>query len=237
MKKIILVLFSITISLLGIAAPLAITKPDMDAIRKAVIDPQSKYYYPKLMETYLHQADTTMTHDEFRHLYLGYMFQEDYTPYHKNERAKEIEGLYHKDFKELTRSERNQIIQYADSALADNPFDLTQLEYKILALRGNGKNFTADLWEYRLGGIIRAILSTGTGLDKDNAWFVVNPAHEYYLLNTMSKYVSKSNFVEPYFDYVKIKPQKGEEEKAEGYYFNIKTLLEEYYRKNPEPAE
>ena len=53
---------------------IVVERPDLEEIRRVTLDPQSKYYFPKLMAKY-EVNDTTMTPDEFRHLYLGYMFQ------------------------------------------------------------------------------------------------------------------------------------------------------------------
>ena len=44
------------------------------------LDPSSKFYFPKLKAKY-EKNDTTMTPEEFRNFYLGYMFQEDFDPY------------------------------------------------------------------------------------------------------------------------------------------------------------
>ncbi|MDE6022655.1 MAG: DUF4919 domain-containing protein, partial [Muribaculaceae bacterium] len=57
-----------------------VERPDLEAIRVATLDPNNKMYFPKLMKKF-NLNDTTMTADEFRHLYLVYMFQEDYHPY------------------------------------------------------------------------------------------------------------------------------------------------------------
>lgn len=55
-------------------------RPDLDRIKKEVYDRNSPYYYPRLMAEF-QRNDTTMKLDKYRHLYLGYMFQEDYNPY------------------------------------------------------------------------------------------------------------------------------------------------------------
>ena len=45
------------------------TRPDMEQIKREINDPQSPYYYPRLMEEY-QRNDTLMKLDKFRHLYL-----------------------------------------------------------------------------------------------------------------------------------------------------------------------
>lgn len=238
MKKLII------LALLAITAPMAVVqlgaaakndkkitpeKPDMEEIRRNVTDPKSKYYYPRLMDRYL-ANETIMGLQDYRHLYLGYMFQEDYNPYRHSEYSNQIEPLYYKD--KHTRAELDTIIKYAELSLDDNPFDLRQLNFLIYALRSRGKVNTANIWQYRMNHILEAILSTGTGLDTDNAWYVINPEHEYNIINFMSGVADSQQFVQPYYDYVKIKPKN--DKSPDGYYFNIRNMLEEYYRKYPE---
>lgn len=206
--------------------------PDIETIRKETLDPGSKYYYPLLMRNY-EKNETIMTVNDYRYLYLGMMFQEDYNPYRKSEYRDKIQELYYRQ--SHTRPELDSIIAYAELSLSDDPFDLEQMNYLIYALRGRGKHNTANIWQYRLNHILMAILSTGTGLDQDNAWYVINPRHEYNIINFQGRAVEGQEFIEPYFEYIKLIPPAEENQKTpEGYYFNIHYLLEEYYRKYPE---
>ena len=84
------------------------------------------------------------------------------------------------------------------------------------------------LWEYRLKGIIQAILSTGDGKAPETAWFVIYPADEYNIVNRQGFTATEFTFVEPYFDYISIEKNPL---KIEGFYFNVKKLLKEYNRK------
>ena len=74
------------------------------------------------MESYLGN-DTILTADDFRYLYYGYLFQEDYEPYRRSYnpgRQKELEPLYSKP--NHTREECRAIMNFAEDVLADNPF-------------------------------------------------------------------------------------------------------------------
>lgn len=205
--------------------------PDMEKIKTETLDPSSKYYFPKLMANY-EKNDTLMTLEDYRYLYLGSIFQEDYDPYRRSPYDSEIEALYYK--KDHTRSELDQIIDYAEEALLDDPFDLQQINFLIYALQNRGKINRAKIWQYRLNHLLEAILSTGTGLDAENAWIVTDPKHEYSILNFKNNIVDESNYIAPYYDYVKIHRDAGDDKTPEGYYFNIRYILEEYYRKHPE---
>ena len=205
-------------------------KPDLAAIRQATLDRTSPYYYPRLMKEF-QRNDTLMKIDKFRHLYLGYMFQEDYNPYRSSERTITYDATLNRS-KELTRQECDSVIAYAEQALADNPFNLGEMVMLINALRGKGKNNLANIWQYKLNYLLMAIVSTGTGLDEDNAWYVIEPQHEYVLLNMMDYSVSDHVFYDPSYEYLTVKNASGKD--AGGYYFNIGPLLEEYYRKHPD---
>ncbi|RXE70173.1 DUF4919 domain-containing protein [Muribaculaceae bacterium Isolate-002 (NCI)] len=207
-------------------------RPDMDMIKSEVLNPTSRFYYPKLMADY-EKNDTLMTLEDYRYLYLGSVFQEDYNPYRRSPFDSEIEQLYYK--KLHTRAEFDLIIEYAEQALLDDPFDLQQINFLIYALQNRGKINRAKIWQFRLNHLLEAILSTGTGLDTDNAWIVIDPKHEYNILNFKNNLAEDVTFTAPYYDYIKIR-QDGEsgDKTPEGYYFNIRYILEEYYRKHPE---
>lgn len=62
------------------ARKIMVEKPDFEKIARITRDPKSEYYFPTLMKIY-NRNDTSMTKEQYRNLYLGYLFQEDYDPY------------------------------------------------------------------------------------------------------------------------------------------------------------
>ena len=207
-------------------------KPDLEKIKAETTDPKSRFYYPRLMERY-ERNETIMGLEDYRYLYLGTMFQEDYNPYRTSEFRDKNRELYYKE--NLSRPELDSIIAYAELSLEDDPFDLEQMSYLIYALRQRDKKNRANVWQYRLNHVLLAIISTGTGLDEENAWFVINPRHEYNIANFLGRAVESEEFIEPYYEYIKLAPVADLQSKSpDGYYFNIRQMLEEYYRKYPE---
>ena len=202
-------------------------RPNMETIRKETTNAKSPYYFQKLMAKFL-ENDTLMTHEEYRFLYLGYVFQEDYDPYRHFECPKHIQQLHFKS--ELNRAESDSVLKYAKMAIHDVPFDLDHLNFLVYAYEKRQKKALAKIWQTKLNQLATAIRSTGTGLDKENAWFVIYPKQEYFLLQKMK--VTSSNFVEPYYDFLSV--QGGGSDSPNGYYFNIKYILEEYFRKHPD---
>ncbi|MBO5780777.1 MAG: DUF4919 domain-containing protein [Muribaculaceae bacterium] len=207
-----------------------IDPPDMDKIKEAVSDPTSRYYYPRLMANY-ERNDTVMTLNDYRHLYLGMVFQEDYDPYRPSAFDYKVEEIYYRD--NHTREELDSMISYAEQSLENDPFDLQQINFLIYALQKAQKVNRAKIWQYRLNHLLEAILSTGNGIDPENAWVVINPRHAYNILNFHNSIAEKVEFQPPCYDFIRVVPT-GDEKQPEGYYFNIKYILEEYYRKHPE---
>lgn len=216
-----------------------VTRPDIEAIREATLDPDNKMYFPKLMKKF-HRNDTTMTAEEFRHLYLGYMFQEDYDPYRESPYSSITDSYRNKT--SHTKEEIDTIRKYAELTLLDNPFDLRQMSFLVHVLKERRKDMSAKIWEYRLEHLLGAIKSTGTGENEENAWFVIYPAHEYDMVQLMGYHAVDADFIEPGYDYLIVEP---EEETAKrlrdkvqkGFYFDVRQIHEQYELKHPEDEE
>lgn len=239
MRKLIFILLSVLMLAGALAAAPAprdkkvtAEAPNLEEIRRAVADPSSPFYYPKLMKRY-QENETIMNLNDYRHLYYGYLFQEDFNPYRHNEASTKNESLYYKS--KHTRAELDSIIAYAEAALDDNPFDLSQMNFLIYALRTRGKVNRANIWQYRLNHLLQAIISSGTGEDAEHAWYVINPRHEYDIVNFQNAVVKGQHYQEPYYDLIDVEKKNAKGKVTNGtYYFNIRNLLEEYYRKFPE---
>lgn len=197
--------------------------PVMDSIKTHIQDPYSNYYYKRLWRKYW-SNDTNMSMQEYRHLYLGYVFQEDYNPYRQSEFSKKIQPLYYKQ--SHSAAECDTIIKYAELSLADDPFDLNQMKFFIYALREKKKFARAAIWQFRLNHLVQAILSTGTG-QKDSPWVVINPAHEYNIVNLMGLVATEHREYEGDIDYILVDQPKGRKV-PEGYYFDVSNVLRMY---------
>lgn len=217
---------------------ITVEKPDLENIRKQTLDPDSKYYFPKLRAKY-ERKDTTMTHDDYRYLYLGYMFQEDYDPYRISPYSGRTDGLRMKA--NHTREEIDTIIEYAQRSLEDNPFDLRQMSFLIHVLKESKKYMRARMWEYRLEHLLGAIKSTGTGEDVNNAWYVIYPVHEYDMVQLLGYEATDAAFIEPGYDYLTVRPDASDTRKrdksAKGFYFNVCVPQEQYELKHPDDID
>lgn len=208
-----------------------LTRPDLEAIRTAVNNEESPFYYPVLLGKFM-ANDTTMTPQEFQYFYYGTLFQEDYDPYRpasSPQVQQTIAPLMNKN--KWSRAERKIILDYALEALADNPVNLRQLTNRIFVYEQNGKTDLAKIWQYKLNHLLLVIAASGSGIDPENAWIVVYPHNEYDFLNLSGITVKEAKFEAPYYDYVVVNPRTASS--PTGYYFNIGEILRQYYIKHP----
>ena len=215
---------------------ITVEKPDLDMIQRETLDPSSKFYFPKLRAKYL-RNDTTMTNEEYRMFYLGYMFQEDYDPYRTSPYSGVTDELRTKA--SHTKDEIDTIRKYAELTLRDNPFDLRQMSFLVHVLKEKRKDMSAKIWEYRLEHLLGAIKSTGTGEDPENAWYVIYPMHEYDMVRLMGYEATDADFIDPGYDYLSVTPEPETEKKlkdkvAKGFYFNVIVPQAQYEMKHPE---
>lgn len=222
-----------------------IKKVDFEEIRKQTQDTaNSRTYYPRLMAAFLRNDSTllsdtlpsgeikrgeVMTIDDYRNLYYGYVFQEDYNPFRTSIYSDRLEHLY--DKKEFTREESVLIKENARDALADNLFDLRQMTFFIYALKEIKKDNLARIYQFRLNHIVAAIMSSGQGT-KEHPWVVTSIEHEYNILNFMGYVATSHEEVEGGIDYIVV--NKKDEKSPEGFYFDVSKIMEVADKKFPE---
>ncbi|MDE6109725.1 MAG: DUF4919 domain-containing protein [Muribaculaceae bacterium] len=239
MRKIVLILYILLAATAAHAAQpasarAALGKPDLEAIRAASIDEHSQFYYPTLMRAFL-RNDTSMTSTEYQYLYYGTLFQEDFDPYRQPAHPEQLEALaplFAKD--NLTRAERQRILDYAIEAVDDDPMNLRQINNRIYGYEQKGNTNLARIWQNKLNHLLLVIAASGTGADKENAWIVVSPQHEYDVLNFKGLKATGHNFEPPYYDYIEVEHS---DKQPAGYYFNIEELLKQYFLKHPSELE
>lgn len=230
-KLIISLALAAAASVPALAAKSTLGRPDLDSIRIASTDENSRYYYPKLLKKFM-ANDTVMTDKDFQYFYYGTLFQEDYDPYRDHmtpEKMAAVAPLFNK--KQWSRAERKQVLDFATEALADNPINLRQLTNRIYVYEQNGKYDLAKIWQNKLNHLLLVIASSGTGIDPENAWVVVYPHDEYDFLNLSGITAREQKYQPPHYDYILVNPKTDSSPK--GYYFNIEEILHQYYLKHP----
>lgn len=224
---------------------LEVRKVDFEEIKSLTQDSNNhRAYYPRLMAAYMRNDSTllndtlpsgevvrgeVMTVEDYRNLYYGYVFQEDYNPFRTSIYAEKLEHLY--DKKEFSREESVLIKENARDALADNIFDLRQMTFFIFALREIKKDNLARICQFRLKNLVAAILSSGQGT-QEHPWVVTSVEHEYNILNFLGYVAIEHEELEGNIDYIKVNPKDGKS--PEGFYFDASKIMEVAREKFPD---
>ena len=63
---------------------------DFNRVKSVTSNPESRYYFPKLLHSYVSFNYNKFELEDMRNLYYGYMFQEDYNPYRQSVYADKV---------------------------------------------------------------------------------------------------------------------------------------------------
>lgn len=199
------------------------SKPDYKQIEKNTGDKKSPLYFNTLFERYK-KADSTMTIEEKRHLYYGYSFQKEYSPYSISDAQEELN--------EILRSEKadnktlEKLIKVSGKVLEDFPFSIRIKEYRIYAFNQLGKLKESRTEEIQAGMIIDAILSTGDGATQENCFYVINTSNEYEILDILGfRFGGEQQLIEHKYDYLTLAENSYD---IKGFYFDVTRLFESF---------
>ncbi len=188
--------------------------PDYESIKKEINDKLSPLYYPVLFERF-QSLDTTLTAEEYRHLYYGYVFQKAYNPYDIPKENQKISNLLEKE--SLTEKEYDKIIKLTTKSLATFPFNLDQLINRSFAFHMKGEEATSIKLRKQLLDIRNAIKMSGDGMKRESAYHVITVGNEYEFLRSYQLVVQSQEFANM-CDYIKLAKNPYD---IEGLYFNV----------------
>jgi hypothetical protein len=218
-KKQLLVIIILLVSMTISSQNIKFKKPNYKKIKKEISKEKSDYYYPKLLKKYL-TSDTTMTLKEKRYLYYGYSFQALYSPYGYSDFKDSLKTILNK--KKYNDEDLSKIIEFSDSVLVENPFDLKVINYQLYAYDKLGQKIEFDKKINQVRIIIDALLSSGDGLKKKTAFYVIYIPHEYALLNILGFEFGGMQKLIEHYDYLTVEKNSQE---IEGFYFDISPCL------------
>jgi len=193
--------------------------PDYKMIESVTKDSTTAYFYPKLMSRLL-EYDSTLTLQDYRCLYFGYIYQKEYKPYWQSSQEKELLQYYQSS--EIKEKDYAKIINLATQSINEFPFDLRQMNYLAYIYHLKGDNQMQKKVSRKFGCIMDAIMSSGDGKTCETAFHVISVGHEYVLLN-LFQFEFKSQSLTGNCDYMALKK---DDRNIEGIYFNIAKLFE-----------
>lgn len=199
--------------------------PNYKTIETNIKDKKSDFYYPKLMARY-EVSDTTMTLEQKRHLYYGYTFQPTYNPYKNSSASESLSEIMKKE--ELSTEDLTEIIKLSNVALKENPLDIRSLNYRLYSLEQQNKIVELKKNLIKLEIIVDALVSSGDGISKETAFYVIDTSHEYDLLAMFGfRFGGEQSLIEHY-DYLTVAKN---EDNVKGLYFDVTPCLDYLARK------
>lgn len=213
MRKILLLLVCL-LSLPLFSQETAFVTPDYSTIEKAVGDKTSPFYYPALFKRYL-SLDTTLTADEYKYLYYGYVFQNEYKPYDIPKENQQLSNLL--EMEKLTDKDYDKIIKLTSQSLDKFPFNLDQLINRSFAYHMKGEEATSIKLRKQLLDIRNTIRTSGDGKKAESAYHVICVGNEYEFLRSYQLVVQSQTFANM-CDYISVEKNPYE---IEGLYFNV----------------
>ena len=199
--------------------PKTYEKPDYTLIEKGVKDKHSVFYYPNLLSKF-NNADATMTLEERRYLYYGFIYQDKYAYSYPSDEAKKLKAVFQKET--IPETDYDSIMKYCTAILEKNPFDLRAMNYQrtVYSKRGQQDKMMQRVNQIKM--ISEAILSSGTGISKEEAYYVINISHEYDILGISGfKFGGSQTLIDTY-DYLTLKEN---DKNIKGLYFDISPSL------------
>lgn len=187
----ILLIISLTL-IVNVLGQQFVTDPDMKLIRKNTTSKKKSTFYPVLLDRFK-KNDTTITLDEYKHLYYGAVYQSNFYK-GANSRRNEILRLIEQD-------KLNQALIYCDSIMTIQPISCQSIKLKIDILKkmGEDKDQIA-IYEKKYQMFMSVIGNSGNGLTKNTAFVVIYVADEYEYLRSIvgMKKMGMQAFAMPY---------------------------------------
>lgn len=225
MRKIQFLLLLFAISLNGFSQENTFESPNYKNIEKNIKDKKSEFYYPKLLAKF-EVSDSTMTLEQKRHLYYGYTFQSTYNPYKNSLASESLSEIMKKD--QLSADDLTEIIKLSTHVLKENPLDIRALNYRLYSLEQQQKYDELKKNLIKLEIIVDALVSSGDGISKETAFYVIDVSHEYDLLAMFGfRYDGEQSLIEHY-DYLTVAKN---DDNVQGLYFDVTPCLDFLARK------
>lgn len=218
-KKIILLLFLVE-SIVCFSQEKPRQRPDYKKIEKDILNKESNLYYPKLFERYI-LSDTSMTLEEKRNVYYGYTFHPDYSPYDHSKFLDSLKPVISKQ--NLTQDDYNLILKFCDSVLKSNPFEMRAINYKLYSYKKTNDSVMFNKYLFKMDAIFDAILSSGDGISKETAFYVITTSHEYDVLEVLGFKFGGSQSLIGDCDFLTVEDNNAG---IKGFYFNVSPCFD-----------
>lgn len=204
---------------------------DMEAIAAEVGDPASPFFYPALFARY-EEGDTTLTLNDFRHLYYGFVSQPGYAPGKQSVYADSVAKVISRDG-DLIRSESAaQLKRYISNILKVEPFNLQFNNLMAYIYEKNGEPEEAAKYAFRFNSLLQAVFSSGTGISKNAPWHVIYRADAQSIITILDGKIAQRMYVTATCEFFDLRENLG---KVKGFYFDFASIYTRPGEPQPKP--
>jgi len=177
--------------------------PDLKKIGKSIANERSSNWYPKLMTRY-QLNDTTLSLQEYRLLYYGYVLQPEFMNKSTTSLLDSLTRLMTTD--SISHPDYYEIAEVSARIHQLMPFDMKYLDPLSFALRLTDENDLASKVEFKLGRLVETIYNTGDGMSEQTPFYVISPTHEMDMLRALGFTLAGSApITSGNIDYIKVK--------------------------------
>lgn len=192
-----------------------------EAIELSVASPSSPYFYQTLVERY-NNGDSTLNLQDYRHLYYGYAYSGSYDPHSEPVYADSVANTIAADNYIITSKSSDKLIYYIGNILSEEPFNLRFLNMMAYIYAKAGDTETADIYARKFNMVLKAIISSGTGIDKDTPWYVLYRSDAMSLMTVFGAEPTRRAYITKTEEYYKFKEKV---EGIKGFYFDFSYLF------------
>ena len=200
--------------------------PDNEDVLAKTIDNSSPYYYPRLMERYIH-GDTTLTLDDYHYLYYGFAFADNYRPMESDPARIDVLEVFiateMPDSLQLLR-----VVEAGERLMHSDPFSPPNLNFLTFAYGKLGNRHMEEVCYDRFTKVMQTIGSSGTGIRENSPWHVLTFQHAADFTAWRGGEINNRQVRSRSVEYIqlKVKDAKGNR----GYFFDFSRV----YMKRPE---
>ena len=205
--------------------------PENEQILSDIMNGLSPYYYPSLFMRYM-EGDTTLTMDDYRHLYYGYAWQPEYEPFDKPQAKDDLLRLIAVTKDSLSLENAEKIIDLANEVMKSDPFSPGNLNILVYGYGSIGNKVQEKINYRRLQMVIKTIQSSGTGLKEASPWHVLSFSHATDMMAYLNLDYGTRRVVSRTTEYIPLafRLPGG----VKGYYFNFERMYWHRPDKMPE---
>ena len=188
---------------------------DFDVIKQNISNPASPFHYPGLLKKF-QAADTTLTADDYTHLYYGQVFQDTYSPYSADD----------DDFLKVYNNQQYQeAIPLGETVLAQHPLSLKVLFKLLVCYDALGNKVLARSYARRYFSLSRAIVASGDGKSHETAYVVTAVPDEYQVVRDLELQPAGRQSLIGQTDVLTVKAENAKDDAPSRLYFNVSQPL------------